>query len=578
MKSFWTLRLQLVLLIAILLGVMVFGTGLFLSLQAESALIREKTEKITGITQQMALYYDKAIAKLNTNPTYLGAAAKEKRQILEQELAQFTSLLTQTYPNIFYGYFLLEFGAPIAYRPQPGLDEPTSLKISTPILANGQEIGWTFAYEDKAVVAAQLNQLRLISWGIMGVALLIGVAGAFLIGTNLSRGSTRIKQGLMGMEGDLAVRIPRMTGEMGQIGDAINRLAGAYEEARDYTRYVLETISTGIVSLDEQGTINVFNPAAEKLLGLKAVDCLGQSFVEALRPTTMPQGQRMINLLTEHQKGEQALVISSSHGEPVELGLTVSNLVTSSGREAGKVLTIEDLSIKRKLEELLRRSDRLSYLGMFTTGIAHELRNPLASIKGYAQLLLEKELSPAGEKYTQIIVRETDRLDNLLSQLLTFARPSSPQMSTKDMREILEPMVEMLEEKAREQKVTIRQHLDITSPVLVDEQKIQQVYWNILLNGLQAMPQGGELEVTLKETSGEVVTSIRDSGPGIPMDQQTQVFDPFFTTKERGSGLGLAISLRIVETLGGRIDFESESGRGTTFWIRLPVAKGEESP
>lgn len=577
MKSFWTLRLQLVLLIAILLGVMVFGTGLFLSLQAEAALIREKTEKITGITQQMALYYDKAIAKLDTNQTYQSATAKEKRQILEQELAQFTSLLTQTYPNIFYGYFLLEFGAPIAYRPQPGLDEPTSLKISTPIQANGQEIGWTFAYEDKAVVAEQLNQLRLISWGIMGVALLIGVVGAFLIGTNLSRGSTRIKQGLMGMEGDLAVRIPQMTGEMGQIGDAINRLAGAYEEARDYTRYVLETISTGIVSLDEQGTINVFNPAAEKLLGLKAVDCLGRSFVEALRPTTMPQGQRMINLLTEHQKGEQALVISSSHGEPVELGLTVSNLVTSSGREAGKVLTIEDLSIKRKLEELLRRSDRLSYLGMFTTGIAHELRNPLASIKGYAQLLLGKELSPAEEKYAQIIVRETDRLDNLLSQLLTFARPSSPQMSLKDMHEILEPMVEMLEEKAREQKVTIRQHLDVTSPVLVDEQKIQQVFWNILLNGLQAMPQGGELEVTLKETPGEVVTSIRDSGPGIPMDQQTQVFDPFFTTKERGSGLGLAISLRIVETLGGRIDFESESGRGTTFWIRLPVAKGEES-
>jgi two-component system sensor histidine kinase AtoS len=577
MKSFWTLRLQLVLLIAILLGVMVFGTGLFLSLQAEAALIREKTEKITGITQQMALYYDKAIAKLDTNQTYQSATAKEKRQILEQELAQFTSLLTQTYPNIFYGYFLLEFGAPIAYRPQPGLDEPTSLKISTPIQVNGQEIGWTFAYEDKAVVAEQLNQLRIISWGIMGVALLIGVAGAFLIGTNLSRGSTRIKQGLMGMEGDLAVRIPRMTGEMGQIGDAINRLAGAYEEARDYTRYVLETISTGIVSLDEQGTINVFNPAAEKLLGLKAVDCLGRSFVEALRPTTMPQGQRMINLLTEHQKGEQVLVISSSHGEPVELGLTVSNLVTSSGREAGKVLTIEDLSIKRKLEELLRRSDRLSYLGMFTTGIAHELRNPLASIKGYAQLLLGKELSPAEEKYAQIIVRETDRLDNLLSQLLTFARPSSPQMSLKDMHEILEPMVEMLEEKAREQKVTIRQHLDVTSPVLVDEQKIQQVFWNILLNGLQAMPQGGELEVTLKETPGEVVTSIRDSGPGIPMDQQTQVFDPFFTTKERGSGLGLAISLRIVETLGGRIDFESESGRGTTFWIRLPVAKGEES-
>jgi len=577
MKSFWTLRLQLVLLIAILLGVMVFGTGLFLSLQAEAALIREKTEKITGITQQMALYYDKAIAKLDTNQTYQSATAKEKRQILEQELAQFTSLLTQTYPNIFYGYFLLEFGAPIAYRPQPGLDEPTSLKISTPIQANGQEIGWTFAYEDKAVIAAQLNQLRLISWGIMGVALLIGVAGAFLIGTNLSRGSTRIKQGLMGMEGDLAVRIPLMTGEMGQIGDAINRLAGAYEEARDYTRYVLETISTGIVSLDEQGTINVFNPAAEKLLGLKAVDCLGRSFVEALRPTTMPQGQRMINLLTEHQKGEQAMVISSSHGEPVELGLTVSNLITSSGREAGKVLTIEDLSIKRKLEELLRRSDRLSYLGMFTTGIAHELRNPLASIKGYAQLLLGKELSPAEEKYAQIIVRETDRLDSLLSQLLTFARPSSPQMSTKDMHEILKPMVEMLEEKAREQKVTIRQHLEFTSPVLVDEQKIQQVFWNILLNGLQAMPQGGELEVTLKETPGEVVTSIRDSGPGIPMDQQTQVFDPFFTTKERGSGLGLAISLRIVETLGGRIDFESESGRGTTFWIRLPVAKGEES-
>ena len=280
----------------------------------------------------------------------------------------------------------------------------------------------------------------------------------------------------------------------------------------------------------------------------------------------------MIRLLSEHQGDEQVLVISSAQGEPVELGLTVSSLITA-GRDAGKVLTIEDLSVKRKLEELLRRSDRLSYLGLFTAGIAHELRNPLTSIKGYAQLLQAKSTPTNRDKYLHVIIRETERLDSLLSQLLTFARPSSERLVLKSLEEVLAPTLEMVEEKAREQKVEVVRKFQPTPPVLVDEQKIQQVFWNILLNALQAMPDGGLLTVSLQQSADEVEVVIADNGSGMTPSQQTQIFAPFFTTRERGSGLGLAISLRIVETLGGRIDFVSEQGRGTIFWIRLPASK-----
>jgi len=577
MKKLLTLRNQLILLIAVLVLTMLVGASFFLTNQAQKALMQEKIDKVTGITQQMALYYDQVISRLSADPQFQSLSQKDQRKMLESELEKFTSILAEAYPKIFYGYFIGEYGAPIAYRPtpQPGLSWLTDAQI-TNLVRNGEVVGYAFAMEDRSVVQAQLAQIRNVSLGMTAALFLLGTVGAFLIGTNLSRGVVGIKSGLKKMEHDLSFRLPKYSGEIGEIAEAVNRLGSALEEAKDYTRYVLENISTGIVSLDEEGKITVFNPAAEKLLGIKAPQVLGLDYEEALNKSSIPQKFKVLDLIKEHQEGEQAVVISALEPEPLEIGVSISSLISAQGKLSGKIITFEDLSIKRKLEELLRRSDRLAALGLFLSGIAHEVRNPLTSIKGFLQLLLSRKLiQPEGIGAAQTVIKETERLNKLLTDLLSFASPAPPHWERKNVGEILERILALLEDQIQKQGIKVEKRLENLEEVETDEQKLEQVFYNILLNALQAMPQGGKLTLESRIYPEELVISFSDTGPGIPEEDLDKVFDPFFTTKERGTGLGLAVSHRMMEVLGGKIEVQSKKGEGATFSVHLPREKEE---
>jgi len=578
MKKFLTLRNQLILLIAVLVLAMLVGAAFFLTNQAQKALMEEKIDKVTGITRQMAFYYEEAISRLSSDPQYVSLSQKDQRKMLEQELQKFTSILKEAYPNIFYGYFIGEYGAPIAYKPtpQPGLSWITDAQI-TNLVKDGEIVGYAFAMEDRSVVQAQLSQIRNVSLGMTAALMILGAIGAFLIGTNLSRGVVGIKSGLKKMEYDLSFRLPRYSGEIGEIAEAVNRLGAALEEARDYTRYVLENISTGIISLDEEGKVTVFNPAAEKLLGVKASEALGSGYEGAIMKSSIPQKSKLLSLIKEHKEGEQAVVISALKPEPLELGVSISSLFSSKGTFTGKIITIEDLSMKRKLEELLRRSDRLAALGLFLSGIAHEVRNPLTSIKGFLQLLLSRKLIlPEGINAASLVIKETERLNKLLTDLLSFASPAPAKIERKNVLEILERTLTLLEDQIKRQGVEVVKELENLPQVEVDEQKLEQVFYNILLNAVQAMPDGGKLTLKARLFDEEAVISFSDTGPGIPEEHLDKVFDPFFTTKDRGTGLGLAVSHRMMEALGGKIEVQSKKGEGATFVVHLPLFKEEK--
>ncbi|MGB9834580.1 MAG: ATP-binding protein [bacterium] len=578
MKKFLTLRNQLILLIAVLVLAMLVGAAFFLTNQAQKALMEEKIDKVTGITRQMAIYYEEAISRLSSDPQFASLSPKDQRKMLEQELQKFTSILKEAYPNIFYGYFIGEYGAPIAYKPtpQPGLSWITDAQI-TNLVKDGEIVGYAFAMEDRSVVQAQLSQIRNVSLGMTAALMILGAIGAFLIGTNLSRGVVGIKSGLKKMEYDLSFRLPRYSGEIGEIAEAVNRLGAALEEARDYTRYVLENISTGIISLDEEGKITVFNPAAEKLLGVKASEALGSGYEGAIMKSSIPQKSKLLSLIKEHKEGEQAVVISALKPEPLELGVSISSLFSSKGTFTGKIITIEDLSMKRKLEELLRRSDRLAALGLFLSGIAHEVRNPLTSIKGFLQLLLSRKLIlPEGINAASLVIKETERLNKLLTDLLSFASPAPAKIERKNVLEILERTLTLLEDQIKRQGVEVVKELENLPQVEVDEQKLEQVFYNILLNAVQAMPDGGKLTLKAGLFDEEAVISFSDTGPGIPEEHLDKVFDPFFTTKDRGTGLGLAVSHRMMEALGGKIEVQSKKGEGATFVVHLPLLKEEK--
>lgn len=227
-------------------------------------------------------------------------------------------------------------------------------------------------------------------------------------------------------------------------------------------------------------------------------------------------------------------------------------------------------------EEMLRRADRLSALGALSAGIAHEIRNPLASIKGTAEILQE-DFPPPHQKYEflQILIKEVERLNKVVENFLSFARPQSPDLGPCDVNTVIKSVLELVKHPAHKTGVSISTSFDTQGPDLVaDAEQLKQAFLNIILNALQAMPQGGELNIITVHKAPWVEIYFQDQGPGIPAQDLDKIFNPFYTTKGEGTGLGLAITHRIiVENHGGQIEVESEEGEGTRFIVRLPLKK-----
>ncbi len=233
----------------------------------------------------------------------------------------------------------------------------------------------------------------------------------------------------------------------------------------------------------------------------------------------------------------------------------------------------EQTEVLFQTEEQLRRADRLSALGELSAGMAHEIRNPLGSIKGAAQIL-QDDYRPGDPKYEflQILLKEADRLNGIVQEFLSFARPKPPELQETDINAVIESVLTLTGQPLRKAGVTLRKQLDPSIGLRnLDAGLLQQALLNLVLNAVQAMPQGGTLTVTsaLRGPSLEVV--VADTGIGIPPENRKKLFSPFFTTKEDGTGLGLAITYRIIENHRGTIEVVSEPGKGARFTVRVPV-------
>jgi len=237
----------------------------------------------------------------------------------------------------------------------------------------------------------------------------------------------------------------------------------------------------------------------------------------------------------------------------------------------------------KESQDILRRADRLSSLGLLTAGLAHEIRNPLVAIRTFTQLLPERyEDAEFREGFQGLALKEVDRICGLINDLLSFARPSRPNVAEENLNDVVDSIARILETEAKEKGVEIIRNYDANLPkVWIDREQMKQVFMNVVLNAIQAMKEGGSLFISTraltKEEAGEngvfLQVEIRDTGVGIPEENLEHIFDPFFTSKDEGSGLGLSISHQIVQEHGGYIVVESTVGKGTTFFINLPVGK-----
>lgn len=340
---------------------------------------------------------------------------------------------------------------------------------------------------------------------------------------------------------------------------------------------IVRCLSSGLVTVDQDDLILTINQFACEILDTEAAQVVGEPVARVLpglpeRWTDLGHGSIARSELELPRAGRPTLV----------MGVSVSPLFDHGGRFLGRVVNFQDLTDLRKMELSVKQQERLAVLGRLAAGVAHEIRNPLASISGSIELLGQMpQADDESRALMNIVTREIDRLNGLLTDLLDYANPRPLKVAPLDLRELLRDTVRVFEQDRGLGDVAVS--LDAAGEVLPlegDAAKLRQVLWNLLRNAAEAATQGGgtvSVEIEVEPGAATVAIRVRDDGPGIPPAQQPQVFEPFFTTKNRGSGLGLATVHSLVTDHRGTVDFESEVGRGTCFTVRLPLTGAHRS-
>jgi len=340
----------------------------------------------------------------------------------------------------------------------------------------------------------------------------------------------------------------------------------ALADFRLYTLDVIQGMAQGFINIDDQGTLRTINPEAETILGIKSRDYIGKNWSALFPHETWDE---MACLLEGRDVSYDMEIEPSQPGKP-HLKVTLIPVRGHAGKR-GKVLFLRDLGEVKDLQAEIRRSERLAALGRLVAGMAHEIRNPLNSIRGFSQHLRNKFSRDSSEgKAVDVIVREVDRLNRVITDLLDFSRPREPKMEKLDLNDVIRSTRARVEREAAGQGITIVTEMDESVSVKGDRDSLKQLLLNLILNSFQAMPDGGILTIQTGVLNRQPYLSIRDTGRGIEESDQEKIFEPFFTTRETGTGLGLAIVHRIVLDHGGDIRVESAPGSGAAFTVRFP--------
>jgi two-component system sensor histidine kinase PilS (NtrC family) len=388
------------------------------------------------------------------------------------------------------------------------------------------------------------------------------------------------------LSGHLAYRLRQAGQELEQRGLDLRNLQTLH-------RAIVANISSGLMTLDLSGRVVSFNEAATRITGydfaalrdrpwretpFASCPTLGDFFGAPAAPPANP--------LTE-------ISLTRADGRIIPVGVSCSPLRGADGEVAGLVAIFQDLTERKRVEERLRRADRLAALGQLAANIAHEVRNPLAAISGAVEVLREDlRLDGPNRELLEIVLGEAHRLKLITGQFLDFAKPKSLLFRPCAVRPLVQETLRLLERSGERHPHTTWEVTESAPDlhVLADADQLRQVFWNLCLNAIQAMPDGGQLTVGIRAVAppspggpdaDQVEIAFRDTGRGIPAEELQGIFDPFFTTRPSGTGLGLAIARKILDSMGGQIEVESAVGAGATFRVRLrraQVAVGTDGP
>jgi len=406
-----------------------------------------------------------------------------------------------------------------------------------------------------------------------------------------------------GIEGVMVLG-PRMSGQIYGANEQrslqllCNHLAVALENAKLYTQVqesmiyndiLLDNIVSGIIAANADRNVTVFNREAQRITRMNAHDVIGKSI------DLLPEGLAIALRSTfETGAGPRDLetLIFTHDNEQVPVRISGAMFHNVTGKTLGALLVLNDLTTIKKLEKQVRRTDRLASLGTLSAGMAHEIKNPLVTLKTFTQLLPERYEDPDfRETFSSLVGQEVKRIDSLVNQLLRFARPAKPSLTPTHVHEVLDNTLRLIQQQLRQRGIKLSRALNAPRDMIrADTDLLVQAFINFFLNAIEAMDENGELTVSSElieqETSmmnlwGQKLSetyiriNIRDTGKGIKPEDIPHVFDPFFTTKSTGTGLGLSVAHGIIHEHGGLIDLESSAARGTTFHLMFPLIHKE---
>jgi two-component system, NtrC family, sensor kinase len=363
----------------------------------------------------------------------------------------------------------------------------------------------------------------------------------------------------------------------GRLFHSLTEKAEELRGLKDYNENILESLDSGIVVLDLEGRVVRWNRAMETLDGRPRLAVLGRS-LDAVFPESFLEALRSSLVLGEHEDIAHIykLHLPAADGRSLMTNVSVAPFQAAPGDRRGTILIFDDVTVRVRLEEQLQHAEKMASVGLLAAGVAHEVNTPLAGISSYTQLL-RGQLDPADprQQVLEKIEKQSFRAAKIINGLLNFSRSSGTEFERIDVNKALLDVLSLVEHQLEGSKIRVRRELAAALPtVRGNENRIQQVFFNLILNARDAMPSGGWLTLHTYADADTVVTEIKDTGHGIRREHIRRIYDPFFTTKGigKGTGLGLSVSYGIVQEHGGAIFVESAAGQGTTFQVALPAS------
>ena len=483
-------------------------------------------------------------------------------------------------------------------------DETPGLDITLPLFPTGFEGRWGTIRVCLSLVPMlrQINQMR---WIILAIGLFAIVAGILMSLWTARRIThplgTLVKSTQEAAKGNLSRAIQIQTRDevevlasnfssmIQEILEHRKQLEGQLEEIKHMQRYtdqLLTTMNDGLLSMDMEGRISTINPAAQKLFKNfdNPVD-RGSSLLKSVK--NFAELESYIHDILKKQHGVNPREISLHNKTKKQVLLIGSSILNDrKGNPQEVILNLHDITELKKLEISVRQAERLAELGTLAAGMAHEIRNPLSTIKAFVQLLPRRKEKPTFlEKFQRTVPRELDQINRLVEDLLELARVPKYHFEKTDIKSVLKQMIDFLEEEMQGQQIDCQcEYSSDLPPIQADVSQLAKAFNNLIRNAMQAMPQGGKLSIQalyqkehLEDTpklaarNGWIAVTFQDTGIGISPEDMKNIFNPFFTTKDIGTGLGLAITHKVITEHGGQIDVESHQGEGSLFRIYLPA-------